>query len=139
MIKTITGCLIKYNKPFPNGAMISPSAFFGCKKDRIPVFPNFLNHVDVIGYCDLDYREDGVYYIFHPVDTDIAHQTMELVNDDSYIGAYLNKVLCADATSGSYKDVRSANIVCGAFSSGHYESAYVDKITFELEDKSNDN
>ena len=129
MIKYIKGCLIKYNQPFPNGAYISYGSFDETKMTRLPVTPNFSDHTNIIGYCDLEYRKDGIFYTFYPESTEIAKEVLSKWDTDFYIGVYCRKVICAE---DSFQHVINAELVSGSIALGHYPSAFVDQVVFDL-------
>ena len=131
MIKSITGCLIKYDKPWPDGSIIQKGAFNENPIDKIPVTTHFRDWTNTIGFCELEYRDDGVYYIFHPVDTEAAKRVLDektVWDENCYIGPFCNKV-CRQKED--QKIVEKANIVSGAISFGKYESSYVESIELE--------
>lgn len=131
MIKYIKGCLIKFGEPFPNGVYIDPSAIDKTKVTKLPVTPHFYDHSNIIGYCDLDYRDDGIYYIFYPAQTDKAKEALAGWDHDNYIGVYCNKVVYA---TDNKKKVIHAELVSAARCIGLElsPSAYVEQVVFDV-------
>ena len=134
MIKIIRGCLVKYGIKWPDGTIILKGAFDENRK-IIPVTQSFFHdRHDEIGYCELDYRDDGVYYIFHSANTEAAKKALDEKTswtDDCYIGVYCNGIHRQEKDS---KIVAKANIVSGAICIGNFESAYVESIELESDD-----
>lgn len=135
MIKTIRGCLIKYGIKWPDGSIILKGSFDESKMKIMPVAESFFHdHQDIIGYCELDYRDDGIYYVFHSAGTEAAKKALDektAWTDDCYIGVYCNRVRRQEQDN---KIVTKANIVSGAICIGKFESAYVESIELESED-----
>ena len=133
-IDRIEGWLIKYGKIWPDKmTIIERDAFDNSKVQKIPITTSFTDHENVIGYCDLQYKKTGVYYIFHPIKSELADKVLNSWSADNYIGVYLNHVgFATKKRKSNIKRVNQARIVCGAICAGKYNSAYTKKVIFNM-------
>ena len=67
----IEGILVKYNEPmYSRWTVIKPGAFDKHKVQAIPIYEDLDFGKQLVGWADLRYEEDGVYYTGRLLDRD---------------------------------------------------------------------
>ncbi len=97
----IKGILVRFNIPWYNGTVIAPEAFKDCHGKTIPItvdFGPFLKDCNPeIGWAELEWKEDGMYYFAHLNQGEKADELIEKVLDHDWrLGLYANQIKRAD-------------------------------------------
>lgn len=100
MKHTITGCLVKYEEPWYDGkTVIAKGAFDGNGGKKVPISENGYFYIpnSVIGYAELEEREDGIWFTAELNDTKEAESNFWMIQDPPknkkwFFGFYANHI-----------------------------------------------